>query len=276
LDNIRKAYKTKSAPPPRKSKRKSKPQEDPFPAVYNEHLKALCNTILSQKWVPKKLGNSRFFNRLDCLLEGYSQIESLINEVDVILHLFKHDCADGLNPNNFYIFITQLVEVLEYEIEIFNSTVVKDKSCFATKYFLIEKLHIDNNKIHDLYSATKYPHRLFNLSFENPREKRVYITEGNKIKTDSNYVKNYYDKYLEESLKIEMETRYDYDSYLNELFPNHDQHIEYIILILYLLSQFCSNENIMKSIVDCSPDEESKSRSEAKLEIYKKRVSFWV
>lgn len=190
-----------------------------------------------------------------------------------MLHLFKHDCTDELNPGNFFIYVAQLIEVLEYEIEIFNKTVWNEKSCFATKYFLIEKLHIDNNKIHDLYSATKYPHRLFNMSFENPKEKRMYVTEGNNIPASANYIETYYQKYLEESLKIEMETRYDYDSYLNELFPNHDQHIEYMILILYLLAQFWSNENLTNKIISSCPDENTKKLTEAKLSIYKKKVS---
>lgn len=170
-------------------------------------------------------------------------------------------------------FVHQLIEVLEYEIEIFNETVVSDKSCFATKYFLIEKLHIDNNKIHDLYSATKYPHRLFNLSFEKIRPKQAYRTKGGTRPMENDYIKFYYNTYLEKSLDIQMETRQDYDTYLNELFPNHEQHIEYMILILYLLAQFYNNETILKKLKLPDADEETAKKMAYRLSIYKKKIS---
>jgi hypothetical protein len=210
---------------------------------------------------------------IELLLEGYSQIEILINEVDVILHMFKHKTIEEINAEQFHNFILQLIEVMEYEIEIFNDTIVSDKSSFATKYFLIEKLHIDNNKIHDLYSETKYPHRMFNLSFEKTRGKPSFKPKANNIKNDSDYILNYYNMYLEESLKIKMETRFDYDSYLSELFPNHDQHVEYMILILYLLSQFCSNENLQKKIILIGQTPEDQKIMEEKMVVYKKRIT---
>lgn len=263
LDTIRKAYKSKLTPPPRRTKRKIQPPQNPFPEIYNDQLKALCKSILSQKPIPKKI---------DYLLEGYTQIENLINETDVVLHLFKHKCESDIDPEKFFSFVDQLVEVLEYEIEIFNDTLISDKCCFATKFYLVEKLHIDNNKIHDLYSSTKYLHRLFNLSFEKPRTKRKWKSKGSEIPWNQDYIKSYYAAYLEKSLGIQMEIHYDYDSYLNELFPNHDQHIEYMILILCLLSEFCSNESIQEKLKNFNIEEEAQRKMTEKLAIYKKRI----
>ena len=199
----------------------------------------------------------------------------------MVLHLFKHNCYQDINPEHFSIFVSQLVEVLEYEIEIFNDTIVNDKNSFATKFFLIEKLHIDHNKTHDLYSETKYPHPIFNLNFEKERVKQNFKSKAHGIKPEGDEaagpsrfsLKKYYDLYLEESLKIKMETRSDYDSYLSELFPNHDQHVEYMILILYLLVQFCSNDFLQNKIKDLGKDEEDKKRKEEWINIYKKRIT---
>jgi len=214
-------------------------------------------------------------------LEGYSQIENLISEVDVVLHLFKHNCYHDINPEHFSLFISQLVEVLEYEIEIFNGTIVNENNNFATKFFLIEKLHIDHNKTHDLYSETKYPHPIFNLNFEKQKSKQAFKSKAHSIKHEEDEtsgssrfsLKQYYDLYLEESLKIKMETRSDYDSYLSELFPNHNQHVEYMILILYLLVQFCSNDYLQNKIKCLGKDEEDKRKKEEWINIYKKRIT---
>lgn len=197
----------------------------------------------------------------------------MINETDVVLHLFKHKCEGDINPEDFLNLVIQLVEVLEYEIEIFNETIVNEKCCFATKFYLVEKLHIDNNKIHDMYSATKYPHRLFNLSFEKTKSKKDFKSKGSEIPLNADYIKNYFNTYLEKSLDIQMENRYDYDSYFSELFPNHDQHIEYMILILYLLAQFCSNETIQDKLRHLNIEEEAQRKMNERLQIYKKRIT---
>ena len=104
------------------------------------------------------------------------------------------------------------------KLRFFNNTIVNSHN-FATKFFLMEKLHIDHNKVHDLYSATKFPHRLFNLSFEKPRPKPNYVTKGSQIQMDPDYTKYYFHTYLEESMNIKMEVRNDYDQYLSDLFP---------------------------------------------------------
>jgi hypothetical protein len=120
-------------------------------------------------------------------------------------------------------------------------------NAFATKYLLIEKLHIDNNNINDPYSSTKYPHRLFNLSFESDEIKEPFRSKiaGLSRNYNNDILNVYMNEYLEESLKIQMETRNDYDSYLSDLFPNHNQHIEYLIKILTLMSQFFINKYIL-------------------------------
>ena len=137
---------------------------------------------------------------------------------------------------------------MEYEIEIFNDT----KANYSTKYMLIEKLHISNNKIQDIYSVTKYPHRLFNLSFEKKFKKHKYMTKGYQIREDGDkFYDIYYKTYLEESLDSQLEARNDFDSYLNELFPNHEQHLELMVRILYLLS---SSIKIMENFVKAKPE----------------------
>lgn len=198
-------------------------------------------------------------------------MENIINEVDILLHLFKHNCLENIVGGQMFVYINQLIEILEYEIEIFNSTVA-NKCNFATKFALIEKIHIDHNKVYDLYSTTKYPHRLFNLSFEKPRPKFVYTTFGSSNKASPDYLKQYYKHYLEESMNIQMELRFDYDEYLSDLFPNHDQHIELMILILYLLAQFCSNETIQENSTSQLPEEDVKKVS-ATLSITKSRIT---
>jgi hypothetical protein len=77
---------------------------------------------------------------------------------------------------------------------------------------------------------------------------------------------------LEESLKIRMETRFDYDSYLSDLYPNHDQHVEYMILIHYLLAQFCSNEKMIEKIKSIGKNEEEVKRYTERVSILKKRI----
>ena len=56
LDSIRKAYKNKHAPPMRRGRRVLELQPDPFPSAYQESIKALSNSILTQKTVPRKVG----------------------------------------------------------------------------------------------------------------------------------------------------------------------------------------------------------------------------
>jgi len=199
LDNIRKAFKKHCALPTIKTKRNMQPLQNPFPDLYKTQLESLGSTVLSQsKSYPKKL---------DYLLEGYSQIDNLISEVDILLHLFKHEYLSDINHESFIIYISQMIEIIEYEIEIFNDTMIGDKSSFATKYMLIEKLHISNNKLHDIYSSTKYPHRLFNLQFENKDTREKYKTKGNSRINESEYPEFYYKTYLEKSLDIQIENR---------------------------------------------------------------------
>ena len=220
---------------------------------------------------------------LDLLLEGYSQIDSLINEVDVVLHLFKHNCYQDINPESFSLLISQLVEVLEYEIEIFNEILVSSNNNstvgnnFATKFYLLEKLHVDHNKTHDLFSQTKYPHPTFNLTFEKVKQKRQFKSKAHGIRPESEdgsrfNLKQYYELYLEESLGLKMENRSDYDSYLSELFPNHSQHVEYMILILYLLVQFCQNKHLQAKIKDLGKDATERQKREEWIDIYKRRI----
>jgi hypothetical protein len=227
---IKKAYEKHCALPTIKPKKNMVPIHNPFPECYSAHFEDEGKLVLGQvRSHPRKL---------DILLEGYSSIDSLANDVDFLLYLFKHKQTKLLNHENYMVLLSQLIEVMEYEIEIFNDTVVNDKNTFATKYMLVEKLHISHNKIHDIYSSTKYPHRLFNLSFEKKEKREKYITKGNSktFPSDSEYTDFYYETYIEGSLKSQVETRHDYDTYLNELFPNHDQHVELMILILNLFS----------------------------------------
>ena len=225
------------------------PLPNPYPEIFKENLEKLGTDILTQQ---NKLGT----RCLEFLLEGHTQVDNLIAEVDILLYLLKHELLESNNVEKFIMRVVQLLEVMEYEIEIFNDT----KANYATKYMLIEKLHISNNKIQDIYSVTKYPHRLFNLSFEKKFKKHKYLTKGCQLREDGDkFYDTYYKTYLEDSLDSQLEARNDFDSYLNELFPNHEQHLELMIRILYLLS---SSIKIMSDFVKSKP-EGSEDRSKA-------------
>lgn len=107
----------------------------------------------------------------------------------------------------------------------------------------------------------------------NLKSHSIKLTDDDNSSKNFNFIKQYYELYLEESLKIKMENRSDYDSYLGELFPNHNQHVEYMILILYLLLQFCQNTELQNKIKELGKDDESeKKKREDWIDLYKRRI----
>ena len=92
------------------------------------------------------------------------------------------------------------------------------------KYVQLEMIHVSNNQVQDPYTSTKYPHRFFNMQFENevnekekqrPFEPEIPLSHPEREK----------ELIMQAIKKNKIWKRQDYDSYLHKIFPNISQHV---------------------------------------------------
>ena len=106
-------------------------------------------------------------------------------------------------------YIHSAIEVLEYEAEIYNSVEFKpseqqasktearpdpskdpNEQSMMLKYVQLEMIHVANNPVHDPYTSVKYPHRFFNMKFENEAyEKTPVFNSGHVVDREATLIK---------------------------------------------------------------------------------------
>jgi hypothetical protein len=96
MDRIKRAYQKKHFRDPRRGNRfEANVPENPFPTLYELKINEICNEILSK--------TNLYPRRVDTLRDGYSKIQSLINETDIMLYLCKMNTPFKLDKPEFFI-----------------------------------------------------------------------------------------------------------------------------------------------------------------------------